>query len=165
MFLSPRGLRFLIAAAFVAALSWTDATQAQDSKPFSGMAGSWSGTGKISISQGVTERIRCRARYDVAGSGVTVDLRLRCASDGYKFELQSNVTAQGGRVTGYWTESTYGISGRLSGSVKSGQVDVHVESPQFSALLVLRTNGNRQSISIRAAGQNFSESSITLTRG
>jgi hypothetical protein len=129
------------------------------------MAGSWSGSGRISISQGVTERIRCKARYDVAGTGTTVDLRLRCASDSYKFELLSNVSYQNGQVMGYWTEKTYGISGRVSGNVKPGQVDVRIESPQFSALMTVRTNGNRQSISIRAAGQNFSESSITLSRG
>ncbi len=61
------------------------------SSPFTAMSGSWSGSGTITTSNGNKERIRCRAKYDVDGAGSNLDLTLRCASDSYNFELQSNV--------------------------------------------------------------------------
>lgn len=168
MLLLTRGVRLptLKVAAFVSALSCAAVAQSEESKPFAGMGGNWSGSGKISVSNGITERIRCRARYDVGKSGTTVDLRLRCASDSYKFELQSNVSYQNGQVSGNWTETTFGIAGRLTGAVRAGgQIDVRVESSAFSALMSVKTSGNRQSISIKAAGKEMSESNITLSRG
>ena len=37
------------------------AVHAQASGPFSGFAGSWTGTGTVALSNGTTERIRCKA--------------------------------------------------------------------------------------------------------
>lgn len=165
---SPRGLRLptLKIAAFVTALFCAGAAQSQESRPFGGLAGNWSGSGSIAVSGGVKERIRCRARYDVGRGDTSLQLRLRCASDSYKFDLQGNVNYQNGQVGGSWSEATYGITGRVSGSVRGGgQIDVRVESSQFSAQMVVRTNGNRQSISINAAGKEMSQSNITLSRG
>jgi hypothetical protein len=168
MSLSPRGLRLPIlrVIAFVSALSCAGAAQSQESKPFSGLAGNWAGGGTIAVSGGVKERIRCRAHYDVGKSGTAFQLRLRCASDSYKFDLQGDVSHQNGEVIGNWSEKTNGIAGRVAGSVKgAGQFDVRVESSAFSALMTVRTRGNRQSISIKAAGKEMSESHITLSHG
>jgi hypothetical protein len=151
-------------ATFASVLSC--AAVAQESKPFAAMAGSWSGSGRISVSNGVKERIRCRARYDVGGSGTTVQLQLRCASDSYKFDLQGNVSYNNGAVTGNWNEATSGVAGSVTGSVKGvGQVDVRVDSSSLSALLTVRTRGDRQSITINAAGREMSQTQITLHRG
>lgn len=168
MALSPSGfcLPILKVAAFVSALSYAAVAQSQEPKPFVSMAGNWTGGGTIAVSGGVKERIRCRAHYDVARTGVALQLRLRCASDSYKFDLQGNVNYQNGQVTGNWSEATYGMAGRVSGSAKGGgQVDVRVESSAFSALLTMRTHGDRQSISINAAGREMSQTHITLHRG
>src|SRR5258708_18318306 len=64
--------------------------------PFDGLRGSWAGGGTISLSDGSTERIRCRASYIVAGSGSELRQSLRCASDSYKFDLSSNVVSARG---------------------------------------------------------------------
>ena len=37
--------------------------------PFTAMAGTWSGGGVLSTTDGQQEQLRCRASYDVAGSG------------------------------------------------------------------------------------------------
>lgn len=143
---------------------WVSLAQAQDSAPFRAMAGNWAGSGSISFSSGVKERIRCRAHYDVDAGGTTVQLQLRCASDSYRFELQGNVSYLAGQVTGDWSELTRGTAGRVSGGVSGDRIDVRVEGQTFSALLNLRTRGDRQSISIKAAGREMSEATITLDR-
>ena len=37
--------------------------------PFAGFDGIWSGNGTVALSDGTTERIRCKADYKVNGSG------------------------------------------------------------------------------------------------
>lgn len=138
---------------------------AQAAGPFENLAGSWAGGGNITIGNNPSERIRCRANYDVGGAGTTVRLELRCASDSYTFELQGNVRYQAGEVRGDWNETTRGAAGMVAGSVKGDRVDVRVEGQTFSALLSLVTQGEKQSISIQApVGSQMSEAKITLSR-
>ena len=129
--------RLLIAAAvfFVSVLSGS--TSHAQSGPFAGMGGNWHGGGTVTLDDGSTERIRCRASYDVAGPNM--DMTLTCASDAYRFNLAGNVVAEGGAISGTWSE------------------------PGFNADLTLTTRGNRQSVVIRADTQ-FRGASMTLSR-
>jgi hypothetical protein len=139
--------------------------QTQGSGPFSSLAGNWAGGGSLAIGNSANESIRCRAQYRVGSGGATASLELRCASDSYKFELQSNVRYQNGEVLGDWSEKTRGAAGRVVGSIKGDQVNVRVEGQTFSALLSLTTRGDKQSISITGpVGREMSEASITLNR-
>ena len=88
--------------------------------PFSGYEGSWSGGGTITTNSG-TERIRCRASYAVDGTGVSLRQNLTCASDSYKFQVMSDVVAEGGSLSGSWSETTRNANGSLSGSVSDGR--------------------------------------------
>jgi len=167
MFRMPMNVRFptLRVAVFAAVMALAGAAQAQNSGPFDRLAGKWSGAGNLSIGNGSKERIRCRANYDVRGAGTFVRIELRCASDSYKFELQSDATYQNGRVTGNWNERTRGAAGRLAGGVKGERIDVQVDGQSFSAVLTLTTRGEKQSISITAPlGSEMAEASITLNR-
>src|SRR5262245_30580529 len=73
--------------------------------PFVAMAGTWSGGGVLSTTDGQQEQLRCRAAYDVAGSGEQLRLNLTCASASYKFDLASEVEYRGGAIRGSWTEA------------------------------------------------------------
>ena len=86
------------------------------------MSGSWSGSGTITTSSGNKERIRCRAKYDVDGGGSSLDLTLRCASDSYNFELQSNATHSNGAVSGTWSENTRRVGGNIEGSARGNAI-------------------------------------------
>jgi hypothetical protein len=139
------------------------ASQAQ-SGPFAGFDGAWSGGGTVSLSDGTTERIRCRASYKVDGSGRELQQTLRCASDSYKFDLSSNVVSQGGSVSGNWTEASRNINGNLQGRAGGGQIDVFVEAAGFAANLTLTTRGNKQSVSISSKG-DIKGVNISMVRG
>jgi hypothetical protein len=123
------------------------------SSPFAGFDGSWSGTGTVSLSDGTTERIRCKASYKVDGGGSGLQQTLRCASDSYKFDLSSNVTSQGNSISGTWSEASRNINGNLQGKAGGGQIDVFVEAAGFAATLNLTTRGNKQSVSISSKGE------------
>lgn len=159
------GLLPIVCAVFAMALFFVASAHAQSSGPFSSLAGAWSGSGTLALSKGSNERIRCRAKYDVAGAGSGVRLELRCASDSYKFELQGDIVFRNGEILGNWNETTRRVAGRVSGTINGSQINVRVDGQTFAALLSLTTNGDRQSISIKApSGSEMSEAAITLNR-
>jgi hypothetical protein len=131
--------------------------------PFPAMSGSWSGGGTITTSGGNKERIRCRARYDVGGGGSNLDLTLRCASDSYNFELQSNAVHSNGAVSGTWAENTRHVGGNIDGSARGNAISLRV-SGVISATLGVSTNANQQSISIQAPGTELQSVVISLSR-
>jgi hypothetical protein len=154
--------RLLVTAAvlFGAALPALPA-QAQ-SGPFAGMAGRWAGGGTVTLDDGSTERIRCRATYAVAGP--EMNLSLTCASDAYKFNLEGRVVAEaGGVISGSWSESSRNISGTLQGRGGNGNFQVVASTAGFNASIALATRGARQSISMRADSQ-FRAANIALSR-
>ncbi|MEA2899023.1 MAG: hypothetical protein QOJ84_4638 [Bradyrhizobium sp.] len=155
--------RLIVAAAtLVAALAFTSASYAQ-SGPFTGMAGVWSGGGTLTLDDGSTERVRCRATYAVGNGGNGLNQSLTCASDSYRFNLSSNVIASGGSLSGTWSESSRGVNGSLEGRGSNGNFQVVASAPGFTANISLRTTGNKQSVVIRAESQ-FRGASISLSR-
>lgn len=139
------------------------AGHAQSGGPFAGFAGSWAGSGTVALSDGTTERIRCRADYKVAASGLNLKQSLHCASDSYKFDLSSDVTSQGDRISGNWSEASRNIFGNLRGTAGGGQIDVFVEASGFAASLNLRTNGSKQVVQIDSKGE-IRGVTITMTK-
>jgi hypothetical protein len=153
--------RLLIAAAVLLMASVSTSPGHAQSGPFAGLAGSWHGGGTVSLDDGSTERIRCRATYAV--SGPSMDLTLTCASDAYRFNLQGSVVSEGGAITGTWSESSRGVSGTLQGRGGSGSFQVLASAAGFNANISLSTHGNKQSVSIRADSQ-FRGATIALSR-
>src|SRR3569833_2071352 len=95
--------------------------QANAASAFSGLEGAWGGTGTITFSNGSSERIRCRATYNVPIE-TNLQMTIRCASDSYKFDLSSNVVLKGGgAIAGTWTETSRAVGGGIEGTAHAGQ--------------------------------------------
>ncbi|PNE12121.1 MAG: hypothetical protein CR217_05325 [Beijerinckiaceae bacterium] len=134
--------------------------------PFLGLSGHWSGAGTVTMTNGVTERIRCKATYAVNATGKAVQQTLRCASDSYRVEISSNVISEGGSLFGSWVEATRGVSGNISGRASGAEILVNVAGAGFTAHLDLRTQGDKQSVSIRPqGGTDVTAVSIALRKG
>jgi hypothetical protein len=156
--------RMILAVSVILLASiWSDGSHAQSGGAFAGMAGVWSGAGTVTLDDGSNERIRCRATYAVGAGGNAMQQTLTCASDSYKFNLTSSVTAQGSAVAGTWSETSRNINGNIEGRTGGGVVQVIASAPGFSANISLTTRGNKQSVVIRAESQ-FKGASIALTR-
>jgi hypothetical protein len=153
-----------VASVGAALMFSVSAGSAQSASPFAGFDGNWSGKGKVSLSDGSTENISCRATYKVDGSGNKLQQTLRCASDSYKFDLSSDVKTQDGRIIGTWSETSRNVNGNLQGTAGGGRIDVFVEAAGFAATLVLQTKGNQQSVSISSKGE-IRGVSINMVRG
>ena len=135
--------------------------------PFDGLAGSWSGTGTIKLASGVSERIRCRATYGVTNGGLRLTQDLRCASDSYTFNVESDISynADAGIVSGTWAETNYSSSGFLSGTVSGGTIKARVKGKTFQAEVDVSTSGNEQSVSIRPKVSEVAEVAVTMRKG
>jgi hypothetical protein len=152
----------ILTAVVCGPLLFSSSSYAQ-SGPFAGLAGVWSGGGTVTLDDGSTERIRCRATYVVGNGGTGLNQSLTCASDSYRFNLASNVVDRGGVLSGTWSESSRNVSGSLEGRGGNGNFQVTASAPGFTANISLTTRGNKQSVSIRAESQ-FRGASISLTR-
>jgi hypothetical protein len=159
LFAHTRRLTFAAVAFFMT--MFAASTGYTQSGPFAGMAGNWAGGGSVTLDDGSTERIRCRATYQVGGAHMTMSLT--CASDAYRFILQANVVDQGGVVSGNWSETSRGVSGNLEGRGGGGSFQVVASAPGFTANISLRTAGNRQSIAIRSDSL-FRGANISMSR-
>lgn len=133
------------------------------SGPFAEMAGVWAGTGTISLDNGASERIRCRATYAVSGDGSGLNQNLVCASDSYKFELKSDVLAKNGSLSGTWSEVSRNVGGSLEGRAGNSQFDVVVSAASFKARFSVTTHANKQAVSISSDGA-IKGASISLSR-
>jgi len=156
--IAPAGLLLL------ACLYLPGSAQAAVASPFAAMAGSWSGDGILSTTDGGQERLRCRASYDVIGTGTELRLNLRCASESYNFDLASDVQYRGGAISGSWSEASRSASGTVSGRATGDHIEVAARGESFSANLSLTTRGGQQTVSIRPQGTNISAISLALNR-
>ena len=103
-----RGVALALAVLFYVgdAAAQNNATvgSAPSTDPFAQLAGSWSGSGTIDLSNGRHEPIKCRASYDVLEEQSKLQLDIRCASDNYNFNLRASATYAAGAITGVWSE-------------------------------------------------------------
>jgi hypothetical protein len=60
-----------------------------------------------------------------------MDMSLTCASDAYKFNLLAAVVAQGGEVTGNWSETSRNVGGNIQGRGANGSFQVIAQAGRF----------------------------------
>ena len=131
--------------------------------PLAHFAGSWSGSGKITVKDGTSERIRCRSTNSASGNGL--QLSMRCASDSYKFELGSDLTANGSDVSGSWNEATRGVNGSLEGKISGSNIQATANAVGVTASIGIRQTGNSLAVSIRSPGSEVSEVTVSMAKG
>jgi hypothetical protein len=154
---------FLSTIVFVATIVAPQEGAARYAGPFAKFSGSWRGAGEVVGTDGKNERITCRANYQVSEGGMSLTQSLVCASDSYRFDIHSDVVADGENVQGGWQESTRNVSGNLKGSIENGVFEGSVEGPGFTAQVSLRTNGRKQSVVIVPQGADIQKVDISLT--
>jgi hypothetical protein len=140
------------------------AVPAYGEQSFDSVAGSWSGSGSMKPSDGPRERVRCKIDYAPKNAGQSVKMNVRCASDAYKMDLNANIDQNGTALSGNWFESQYRQGGKVSGQNVNGVIEAKVESDTITALLTVRTKGNRQTFVMDSPGAWVSHVSIDLVR-
>jgi hypothetical protein len=132
------------------------------SGPFDGLAGSWSGTGTVKLTEGGRQRIRCKSAYQLPDR-TALALRLTCASDTYKITLIGTMEYRDGAVTGSWSEETRKVEGKFSGRLNGNQMILNT-SGVIAATLTVTTTGPRQTVLLQLQGAKVNNVSITMAR-
>ena len=135
---------------------------------FVGMEGSWRGEGTIDWKTGESERMRCTAKYEVEKEGNKITQNLTCATDSTRLVIKSTITynPDAGVVTGNWAETSYGITGFVTGNAGPGRVQAQVKSSdnRFYARVDVTLRGSEQTVSIRPQDFDVTEVAVTLRR-
>lgn len=133
--------------------------------PFANLEGAWAGNGTISMNDGRTENIRCRAKYFVSPSGSNLDQQLRCASDSYHFDVNSGLVRQAdGAIAGQWTETTRNATGSVSARQNGDVINAQITGPSFTAAMTMETHGDGQKVEILPNGSEIKSVSVDLHR-
>lgn len=167
-FLKPSAncLKALLFASAILLVPARGHTEPGSEAPFVGLSGHWSGAGTVTLANGATERIRCKAAYAVNATGKALQQTLRCASNSYRLEISSNVISEGGSLSGSWAEATRGVSGNISGRATGAEIVANVAGAGFTARFDVRTHDDKQAVTIRPqGGTEVSAVSISLRKG
>ena len=132
--------------------------------PWDSLVGYWQGAGKVSLTNGKTERVKCAVSYKTGDNGRSVKQTLRCASADYTISALAELRVSGGAVTGSWEERTYSATGEISGRQAGNVLSLNIKGASFTAALNVATNNCRQSINIAPQGLEVSRISIDLTK-
>lgn len=126
-----------------------------------GIAGTWSGRGKVTFEGGNSESLSCRSYY--ATSGSVLSLAIRCASSSYKTEIRSNLRIADGSLAGEWEERTFNAVGSASGVISGNRIVLRI-SGAIEGRLTIDQAGSRQAVTISTHGGGLSSVTIGLTR-
>jgi hypothetical protein len=159
------GLIFPVVALLSVALLSAPA-ESGSGNPFDKLKGYWTGGGTVTPPKGQTEKVSCRVTYSVAGSAVTQNMR--CAGTDYKFHTSAQLTYNGGRISGSWSETIYDASGSVSGTASANRVNASINGNKFSGRLSISVSGSRHTINIvqldKRSGSYRRAASVSLHR-
>ncbi len=133
--------------------------------PFAGLAGRWTGEGRIGFNDGKSETVKCRATYFVSENLLELKQNIRCASPGGKIEVQSAVSSQGGALSGAWTETIYNISGEIAGQITPSGYRVVVKSADLAANMEIIVRDAKQAVEIQFHHATLLGLTLLLTKG
>jgi hypothetical protein len=137
------------------------ASSASAAEAFGALNGSWSGSGSASFASGETEKLRCTARY--SGGGNSLSIGLKCASASAQINLTGSLDASGNKVSGDWSENSYGLSGDAHGSTNGGSVRLKI-SGGANGYLTLNVSGNRHTVALSTQGASLTGVNVSLGR-
>ncbi len=104
-------------------------------KLIDGLNGNWRGTGAVTPIGGQPERILCRIDYAKTRGGHGVRQTINCAGTDYRIQASANVTCNGNRISGVWTENIASNTGRISGDLSGQRLRASFEGPNFKGRL------------------------------
>jgi hypothetical protein len=137
----------------------------QKDAPFKELAGRWTGEGRIGMSEGKVESVKCRATYFVEGNGNQLKQNIRCASAGGKVEVKSDVVAKDGKLTGTWNELVYNLGGDMTGEVTQRGFRIVVRSGGLTANMDVIVMNDRQIVEIQFFNSSLRGLTLILKKG
>jgi hypothetical protein len=138
------------------------ATAAAQANPVSDLAGYWTGTGSVVLTNGNTEQVKCAVIYKVSPNGREVKQSLRCASPAYNINAAAELQVNSGAVSGKWEEKNYSQTGDVTGKLTDAGFSLAIKGLNFSAAMNVNGSACKQSINITPQGTDVTKITIGL---
>lgn len=126
------------------------------------LIGSWSGSGRITYTDGSSEGIHCSAYY--SGGGSDLSMAIQCKSDRNPIHIRSRLRISGSRATGSWEERTFNASGSASGNIGSSSMNLSVSGGGFTGSMAVSFSRSSHSVTINTQGIAMRRASISFSR-
>ena len=125
------------------------------------IAGYWTGGGKVILANGSSETVKCVVTYKVTGAQLKQNVR--CAGQGFSFNGTAELlVANGGAVSGSWTENTYSANGDVIGKATDRGFSLSITGATFTAVMDVATSACKQSMGIVPKGLDVTRISLEL---
>ena len=147
----------------VTAMALAVASPAWAAGPFASFDGVWRGSGTVTLPEGQTEKLTCKAYYNAKDAGAGLSIALTCASASYKIELRATLVSAGSEVTGSWEERAFNSEGDITGTVSDAAMDLKV-SGTLQANMKVKLESGSQSVAIATDGTGFKSVALELAR-
>jgi hypothetical protein len=129
------------------ALSGATAIAAPDSAVMA-LAGRWAGEGTMTPPAGPPEIFACVVTYFPNTDGSQVKQNLRCKGPQTKFDAATNLSIDGGKVTGDWQDNVYALAGTVTGTMTASGFDLVLDSEFFQAKMIVVSSPCEQSVKV-----------------
>lgn len=125
------------------------------------LEGDWSGSGRITLANGKSERIRCNG----SGRQVTensVEQQFHCASTDKEFDFFTSIHFSGSNARGQWNAPDR--SGTLSGQVSSSHMQLRLSSASGEGNLSATIGACSQSLTVTGWSNELKSLSVDLKK-
>ncbi|MDX2309085.1 MAG: hypothetical protein NW216_12660 [Hyphomicrobium sp.] len=131
--------------------------------PFSDLAGSWRGQGRVHLEGGHSEALSCKAYYTSRDDGAGLGIALSCASQSNKIDLRAAIASSAGRISGTWEERAFNSNGSIDGLIDAERIELKIDGT-VQATMSITLEGKSQLVSIASDGKGFTAVDLELER-
>ena len=121
--------------------------------PFTGLDGTWSGSGSVKLENGKTEKLKCKGYYN-AKEGNGLGMAINCGNASFKINMRATLKSAGGQISGSWEEREFNQSGDVSGKATGSGFSLKFTGG-VSGSMSVTTSGSSQTVSISTGGPGF----------
>jgi len=146
-------------------LSFPAGAVAQNASPFKDLPGRWIGEGRLGLTDGKIETVKCRATYFLSDDADGLKQNIRCASASGKIEVKSALTHKSGKLSGTWNELIYNLGGELAGEVTPHGFRISVRGSGLTANMEVILREGRQIVEIQFFGSALLGLTLILQQG
>jgi hypothetical protein len=121
---------------------------------FASLDGAWSGSGKVKLDSGKSERIKCKGYYNAKSGGAELGVAIDCANAAVRINMRAKLVDAGGKVSGTWEEREFNQSGEVSGKASADKLTLSFAGGITGSMSIATSEGG-QTVTISTGGPGF----------
>lgn len=131
---------------------------------FDSYAGTWRGTGKVTLKNGRHETLVCKIHSRTEVNGTRVYHKLKCKSDSENINVRINLSADKQKIYGNWSASG-AVHGTIRGKAHGNSLDLQLSGLKSTIALKLAAFKCHQNMSLAGKIGNIRKISVRLNKG